>query len=168
MNNPSKLQALKDMVDDVYNSRKMRFHWNLTNDVEYKHTQSSKVGVLQTTREIGQQKQITYEANTFVAVRHDEEDDSRSFWLGKISRVMSNPDGTTTLRVQWYDVKAGADIYTGKYTESNKTPSRKRFTPWTSYIDSDTVLMTFDGLTNRGTINGETVKSIQVKVNGRR
>ena len=81
---------------------------------------------------------------------------------------MSNRDGTTTLRVQWYEVKAGADIYTGKYTASNKTPTHKRFTPWTTDIDSDTVLVTFDGLTNRGTIDGETVKRIQVKVNGRR
>ena len=165
INSSVKMQSLKALVEDIYVTRQQRMHWDLRKDIEQKHKASSEVGALQQTADNLPVQDISYEPNTFVAVRHDEDGDNSPFWVGKISRVKNNDDNTTTLRVQWYDVQDGSDVYTGKYTPSNRTPCRKRFTAWTQDIDSNMVLVTFNGLTARSTIDGETVKVIQAKVN---
>lgn len=159
-----RMKSVTDLVDLVYQDRMSDFHWDLKNSVEHKRTRSEEVGALQVNRDATDTAQYTYKVNQFVAVKHEQSTDKEPFWIGRISRLKKTDGKVTSLVVHWFEQSGGDDIYKARYKQTNKTPHGKKFTPWSSDIPTESVMVTFDGLTSRKQISVETCKKIQASI----
>ena len=160
------MTQLQDLVKEVYETRSQPFHWDLKTDVETKTIPSAERGILEPDTDISAANELTYEVNSFVAVRHADAEDSNPFWIGKVSRVKKDGEGRIqSLRVQWFNTsRAGGDPYAPVYKSTNRTPHGIKFTIWTQEIDPQTLLVNFEGLKTDKRLSSETCKRIQEKV----
>lgn len=162
INDMGKMESLKALVDEIYQTQEKEFSWDQEEDIESKRQASNEKGVLEEDTVTNDISELDYEENTFVAVRQDEPCCDDLFWIGKISRVLRNENGKVEkLTVQWYERKPGEDSFTGKYRPSNKTPHGRRFTSWMSDIHPKSVSVTFPRLAEKFYLCSETKKKIR-------
>ncbi len=111
---------------------------------------------------------VTYNVGSFVATRKDDtlcDTTHPSFWVAKIVDVFTNPGETFArkLKVHWFDTQENKNdenllisAFYPCYNSRSRDSKKKRKTnrsdlqvAWTDTIDTDAVIMMFDGLTKR-------------------
>ncbi len=111
---------------------------------------------------------VTYDIGSFVAIRKDDvsnNDDGSPFWIAKIVDVFSKPGETFArrLKVHWFDTQTNRKdenplicrFFPCYNSRTQNASKRRKLTrsdlqiAWTDIVDTDVVVLVFDGLTKR-------------------
>jgi len=129
VNSAAKMAELRNLRDEVYESREDPFHWNLHEAFEL-HGKHRTVGNVRspsdadtdsddgisTAADTIVRTDLEYEVNDFIAVRGEDCTSEMPFWLAKVREIHKNPDGVIfDITVQWYEVYNGGDCLSGRY-----------------------------------------------------
>ena len=159
-----KMEALRGLLNKVFEVREEGFHWNvdsifemqedyLSEDAETAHLPSSHV-----------EEQIRascgYDPDDFVAVETKEDDNTR-FWIGRVKHVseFDSQGRAKMLRIRWY-VPRGGDPWNSKYIPAWKL-SDGETTVYEDTIDTACVLLRFLSFTTAGKLRVSDKKSIK-------
>ena len=154
------MRQLYELGDHVFRTRSERFHWNLVNSVEVKgrsFSASERIGrnqhTLNRTENEGKNAMETvvndfdYNLGELVATMID--DDGAPFWIGSIKKIMRNKDGVVSkLLLHWLELtEDSGGVFSGKYKLAQRNTKKNNKIDWTDIVPSDSVIMTFSGLT---------------------
>ena len=71
---------------------------------------------------------------------------------------------TTKIKVQWFDKGLGQDEFDATYKPSVLRKGKGKTRIWTQDVDVDSVIVKFEGLTNKNKLSEETRKRIRQAV----
>lgn len=127
-NSPTKLAAVFRLLDDMYKTYTVRFHWNLDMAVELSGViradpANNIVTVSRESSTSSQPRSLStplsnsdYELHSSMAIPPKNEDDPLSFWVGIMVHVHRGQSRVVQeISVHWYEFYRGTDPYTAKY-----------------------------------------------------
>lgn len=163
-----KVRAMLKLKDEVYVDRSIPFHWDHCKSLEFNCDNilrpSQRTGEIHNvpgeTNCGGQEDgrlpmfDYDYDIGTMVAVNTGEDNLADRFWIGQVMDVYRNSDGIVhKLKVLWYEFfnMVGGDIFNAMFRPSLvfRRDQSAKDVPWIGSIDSDTVLVSFNRLTNQ-------------------
>ena len=154
-----KLLALLRLRDEVFCSRSVKFHWDLSQIIEMR-AQNARRQHYATEQEVAslelssapQASRLRYEMDSFAAVLGCSVRESGEVWIGQIvDRIRHNYGSIRYLKVHWFEKYGDGDCVTGKYRALFvKNPvTKKKDIPWLDKIRCDSVLNCFANLTSK-------------------
>lgn len=156
----SKLRSLIRLRNEVYRTRLVSFHWDLSTIVETKGNIRSLLDASPATLPSFEEPVCTpenapsykYPIHSFVAVKACASVGTSTdvFWIGEVLETFKGKSNKISrLRVLWYGVTNDKCKFTGKYEPCKVTYSNGTMKDWIDTVDTDSVMIHFKSLTRK-------------------
>lgn len=184
INDHKRIKELFTLRDEVYSTRSIKFHWNLSRCVDWCNQQNVFL------KDIGNEKdgdpdsdnnnndfepcnetepfsadmtsKFLYIKNSFVFVRSEAEDESLRLRIAKIIDTTSKDSVVVSLNVHWCQPYSNSNWLTSRYAPTYQEERRSRFKKlWKDEISKDSVVVTFPSLQKSSELPASVQKSIR-------
>jgi len=168
INDPAKMQKLRHLRDQVYQSRDISFHWNLRECFELANSicRTDNTGEDYNAERDHHDRaeafqDLEYEINTFVVVKGEQQSVILPFWLGNIRNVVRSEAGNVSkLEVHWWELRKGTSAYSGSYAPSFIQKGNSSV-PWVDLVPVESVHVNFHRLSSSNKIGTRTINKIR-------